>query len=148
MEGTLSACSPEVNMLSILSAHMSSMIYEDLDWKKELIHRGRTAYASFDKSMEIPSQLSDLLNITKNGQTKLNVELTDADDLAKAFNRSIGYLVLGMISSALFVGSGLLCMTGMKPLIFGIPWISFAGFLLSGLIICYLLFRILFRPKS
>lgn len=148
MEGTLSACSPEVNMLSILSAHMSSMIYEDLDWKKELIHRGRTAYASFDKSMEIPSQLSDLLNITKNGQTKFNVELTDADDLAKAFNRSIGYLVLGMISSALFVGSGLLCMTGMKPLIFGIPWISFAGFLLSGLIICYLLFHILFRPNS
>ncbi len=85
MEGTLAACSPEVNMLSILSMHMSSMIYDHFNWKKELIHRGRTAYASLDKSMEIPSQLSDLLNITKNGQTKLNMELTDADDFMKLF---------------------------------------------------------------
>ena len=147
MEGTLAACSPEVNMLSILSMHMSSMIYDHFNWKKELIHRGRTAYASLDKSMEIPSQLSDLLNITKNGQTKLNMELTDADDFMKTFRQSVGYLVLGIVSSALFLGAVLLCMTELRPLIFGIPWISFIGFVLSGLIIVYLLYRILFRPK-
>lgn len=147
MEGTLAACSPEVNMLSILSMHMSSMIYDHFNWKKELIHRGRTAYASLDKSMEIPSQLSDLLNITKNGQTKLNMELTDANDFMKTFRQSVGYLVLGIVSSALFLGAVLLCMTELRPLIFGIPWISFIGFVLSGLIIVYLLYRILFRPK-
>ena len=147
MEGTLAACSPEVNMLSILSMHMSSMIYDHFNWKKELIHRGRTAYASLDKSMEIPSQLSDLLNITKNGQTKLNMELTDANDFMKTFRQSVGYLVLGSVSSALFLGAVLLCMTELRPLIFGIPWISFIGFVLSGLIIVYLLYRILFRPK-
>ena len=97
--------------------------------------------------MEIPSQLSDLLNITKNGQTKLNMELTDADDFMKTFRQSVGYLVLGIVSSALFLGAVLLCMTELRPLIFGIPWISFIGFVLSGLIIVYLLYRILFRPK-
>lgn len=148
MEGTLAACSPDVNMLKILSMHMSSMIYKDFDWKKELVRRGRTAYGSLDKSMEIPSQLSDLLNITKNGQTKLNIELTDTQDLIKTFTRSAGYLVLGLIASALFLGASLLCMTDLKPQISGIPWISFAGFIFSGVLILYLLFRILFHPKS
>ena len=148
MEGTLAACSPEVNMLKILSMHMSSMIYKDFDWKKELVHRGRTAYASLDKSMEIPSQLSDLLNITKNGQTKLNIELTDTEDYIRVFHRAAGYLVLGLIASALFIGASLLCMTQLRPQVLGMPWISFAGFVLSGILILYLLFRILFRSKS
>lgn len=148
MEGTLAACSPEVNMLQILSMHMSSMIYKDFDWKKELVHRGRTAYASLDKSMEIPSQLSDLLNITKNGQTKLNIELTDTEDYIRVFHRAAGYLVLGLIASALFIGASLLCMTQLRPQVLGMPWISFAGFVLSGILILYLLFRILFRSKS
>ena len=78
MEGTLSICSPKVNILQILSAHMSSLLLKELDWKKEILHKGRSIYTSFDKFLDIPAQLSDLLNITKNGQAKINLEIPDS----------------------------------------------------------------------
>lgn len=65
MEGMLSACAPDVNMFQILSSHMASILMDDFDLGHELKKNSRLAYSSLSKSLEIPAQLSDLLNITK-----------------------------------------------------------------------------------
>lgn len=148
MEGTLSICSPKVNILQILSAHMSSLLFQELDWKKELMHKGSSIYTSFDKTLDIPAQLSDLLNITKNGQVKINLELPDSKDFLYSIHRMTDRLVLGILAAALFIGSGLICMTDITPEIFHMPWISFAGFSLSGILIFCLLIQIIFRRKK
>lgn len=148
MEGTLSICSPKVNILQILSAHMSSLLFQELDWKKELMHKGSSVYTSFDKTLDIPAQLSDLLNITKNGQAKINLELPDSKDFLYSIHRMTDRLVLGILAAALFIGSGLICMTDITPEIFHMPWISFAGFSLSGILIFCLLIQIIFRRKK
>ena len=149
MEGTLSICSPEVNILQILSVHMSSLILKNLDVKKLLKHKGRKAYTSLDKSLDIPAQLSDLLNITKNGQTKLNLEFTDTDEFLGKAQRTMDRLTVSILILALFTGSGILCLAPSHlPLIFGIPWISFIGYLLSGLLTAGLILKLLFGRKK
>lgn len=70
IEGTLSACAPDVNLLRILSVHMSNLLIHELDARHILKHKGRQVYTSLDKSLNIPAQLSDLLNITKTGRHK------------------------------------------------------------------------------
>lgn len=46
MEGTLKICSPKVNMLQILTTHMSAIMAKEFDIKKELRHSLRDIYSS------------------------------------------------------------------------------------------------------
>ena len=38
MEGTLKLCSPEVNMIQILTSYMSANMFHEIDIKKEIRH--------------------------------------------------------------------------------------------------------------
>lgn len=149
MEGTLAICSPEVNILQILSVHMSSLIFKNMDVKKLLRHKGRQMYTSLDKSLDIPAQLSDLLNITKNGQTKLNLELSDSDEFLQAFRKASDRITAVILILALFVGSGILCLAPLNlPTLFGLPWISFIGYAISGILTFVLIIKLFFGRKK
>ena len=148
MEGTLALCAPDVSILQILSVHMSSLMLKELDVKRLLKHKGRKLYASLDKSMDIPSQLSDLLNITKNGQAQLNLQLSDSEEIRKDMQRTANRFILSFIAAALFIGSGLTAGMDAIPRWFGIPWISFLGYSISGALILALLICILFDHRN
>ena len=148
MEGTLAACAPDVNILQILSMHMSSLLLKELDIKKLLRHKGRQLYTSMDKSMEIPAQISDLLNITKNGQAQLNLQLSDSEEIRADIHKTADRFVLSILAAALFIGSGMIIHVRTIPQWFGIPWISFLGYTVSGVIIVGLIIRILLARRK
>ena len=148
MEGTLRACSPNVNMLQILTSHMSSLAFTSLDFKTEGKHLARKLYTSGTKSLDIPALLCDLLNITKNGQTRFNIELSDASDFIQENRRSSGRISLGIIAGALFIGSAIMCPITSIPTLCGIPWPAFIGFTVSLLLLLGLLWDIVIRSKK
>lgn len=148
MEGTLAACAPDVNILQILSMHMSSLLLKELDIKKLLRHKGRQLYTSMDKSMEIPAQISDLLNITKNGQAQLNLQLSDSEEIRADIHKTADRFVLSILAAALFIGSGMIIHVRTIPQWFGIPWISFLGYTVSGVLIIGLIIRILMARRK
>lgn len=148
MEGTLKICSPEVNMLEILSGHMSRQLLNEFQWKQEVKHKARLLYGSMDKSLAIPALLSDLLNITKNGQTKLNLEFEDSDKHLSFFQNALNRTILTLLSISLFLGSSILCLSDLSPKLFQMPWISFVGFFISALLMLWLLLTIFFRRKK
>lgn len=147
IEGTLSACAPNVSLLQILSTYMSSILMNETELRHELRHKARLVYASIDKSLSIPALLSDLLKITKNGQTKLNIELSDTKDLIKNFHKAANRLVLGMLASALFIGSALFSVSDIHPQIFGLTWISFIGFVVSLILMVWILISMILGRK-
>ena len=148
MEGTLTACAPDVNILQILTVHMSSLLLKELDVKKLLRHKGRQLYTSMDKSLDIPAQISDLLNITKNGQAQLNLQMSDSEEMRADIHRTANRFILSILAAALFIGSGMIVNVRTMPLWFGIPWISFLGYSVSGALIIALIIRILFWHKK
>lgn len=148
MEGTLTACAPDVNILQILTVHMSSLLLKELDVKKLLRHKGRQLYTSMDKSLDIPAQISDLLNITKNGQAQLNLQMSDSEEMRADIHRTANRFIFSILAAALFIGSGMIVNVRTMPLWFGIPWISFLGYSVSGALIIALIIRILFWHKK
>lgn len=64
---------------------MSNLLIHELDARHILKHKGRQVYTSLDKSLNIPAQLSDLLNITKNGQAQVNLQLSDGEHFRVMF---------------------------------------------------------------
>ena len=128
IEGVLSACCPEVNFIQVVSSHLSKSVFADFDIKKELQLTGKSTYALLKKSIDIPAQLSDVLKMTIKGQTKVNLELTGADEPLREIRRMMDKLVISIISAALIVGSSLICTTDMEPKIAGIPLFGFLGY--------------------
>lgn len=148
MEGTLKICSPKVNMMQILASHMSSVMWKEIDLKKELRHSLRALYGSSKKSLEIPAQMSDLLNITKNGQIRIHVEGSDAREWQSQIRDHVNQLTIVIIASFFWFGSAVLCLTEIKPKIFGMPWLAFFGFFIGGILILYLFIHMLVMKRN
>lgn len=140
LEGTLRICSPTVNMMEVLSVHMSQQFFQSFSLKNELTHKARLLYGSMDKSLEIPALFADLLNITKNGQTKLNLEFADLQEQRKSLQHITRQIILCFLACFLFLGSCILCLSDLEPQLFSMPWISSLGFLLSFLLMIWLIF--------
>lgn len=135
IQGTLALCSPEINILEILSNHMSGMLYREFDLRKELRHNLRNLYASAVKSAEIPAQLSDLIRIARNGQFKIHTESVDTPERRKNARRLTRKLLCGGIAAALLLAASVFSLSGISPRILSLPWPSFtcltAGLLLA-----------------
>lgn len=76
IEGVLRFCAPDINLLQILATHMSNEFFRNLDWNKELKRTGKGIYTILNKVAVIPSQLSDLIQMTVKGQTKVNLDIS------------------------------------------------------------------------
>ena len=87
------------------------------------------------KSMQLPEQISDILKMTMSGQTKVNLDLTGSEEPLRGIDKMINKLILGIISSALLLGSSIICTTQMTPKIMEIPILGVFGYL-SALVLC------------
>ncbi|WP_232696029.1 ABC1 kinase family protein [Brevibacillus daliensis] len=129
LEGILRTCCPEVNFLKILSTHMSEHLFLQFDLEKELQNRGKSVHKLFKKSIDIPTQISDILRMARKGQAKMNLELTGAEEPLRQINHMVNKMVICLVSAALLIGSSLICTTDMQPKILGIPAIGAIGYL-------------------
>lgn len=145
MEGTLKACSPQVSLIQILSVHMSQNIWKETDLRHTLRHNARLIYTSSSKALEIPVQLSDLLNIVKNGQMRINLQENEGRQWRKSIYAIANRLTLALLSAALLLTSALFSDLSMTPVIWGLPWLSFALLVPACLLIIYLLLVIFLK---
>lgn len=125
IEGVLAVLSPETNIIEIMSNRMFSEIVRDFNWQKELVSTMRKLYQSSRKMVDLPSQLSDFLHLALKGQAKVNVKFLGAEHLASA---TINRMIKCIFSSALLIGSCLICTTEMQPKILHIPLLGLVGF--------------------
>ncbi|MFR1519233.1 MAG: ABC1 kinase family protein [Clostridia bacterium] len=140
IQGTLSLCSPDTNLIEILSNHMAGILQKEFNLQKELRRNFINIYSSAVKSTEIPSQLSDLLKIAKNGQIKISTEHADGADTRKAFYKISRKICSAWIASAFMISAAIFSLSGIRPLIFSMPWPAFACLAAGTLLAAYALF--------
>ena len=83
------------------------------------------------KSVQIPEQLADLLNMTMGGQTKLNIDLTGSEEPVQRLDKMINKLIISLLCAALLIASSTICTTNMQPQIGGIPLLGILGYLIA-----------------
>jgi ubiquinone biosynthesis protein len=147
MEGVLAVLSPEVSLLRIIRNHLSGEIWQELDAGRIGQRLARGLYGAATKGVEIPAQISDVLRMSAKGQLKLNVEHTGSEEPLGRLEAMTNRLVAGLITAALLIGSSIVCTTGMRPQILGIPALGAAGFLAAVLLGGGLLLRMVRRKK-
>lgn len=127
LEGLLVDLSPELNLMQILAARMKDSLLRDLDWGREARKGARRLLESGYKAVDIPAQVSDLLRAAGKGQVRVNCKLADSQRLGEGAQRIAARLIQCLLVVGLFIGSSLLCATGLRPRLWGVPAAGLAG---------------------
>jgi len=115
LEGTSRLLSPRFSLLEVMQPYRKKMLLRRLSPKRK-IRKMRRFYAQLEHMVEaLPRGVVDILEQVQSG--KFDVHL-DHRGLEPSVNR----LVLGMLASALFLGSALLVSQDVPPLIQDLPF--------------------------
>ena len=140
VQGVVSQLCPQVDFMTVMANGMRKRFLDDIDWEKELLSGARSLVRSGRKALELPYQLSELLQAAVKGQGKINVELAGTDKPLQSIGRMVNRMILCLLCGALLIASALLCQAPVLPLWFGIPWMAFLGFFLAFLLGAYLIY--------
>ena len=147
IEGILADISPDINMIGIAATRIKGDLLHTMDWKKELKKNGKLLYRSLHKSIELPALLSDIMHGYLKGQTRVNLDFHVSRELAQLLRRLIRNIVMGLWVMALLISSSIICITDMKPKIWGIPAIGAIGYLIAFCIVIYVFLKHIFSKK-
>ncbi len=137
MEGVLADIAPDINMAEIAAARLKQDMLKKFDLKGELKNAGKTVYKSAHRMVELPQQLSNILEEYQRGQARINLDMHASDELSRLLHRLVRNIVMGLWVMALLISSSIVCTTDMKPKILGIPAIGVLGYLFACIIVLY-----------
>ena len=99
------------------------------------------------KALDIPALTADIMHGYLKGQTRVNLDLHAADDLALLLRRLVRNIVMGLWVMALLISSSIICTTDMSPKIWGIPALGAFGYLMAFGIVMYVFLKHIFSKK-
>ncbi len=128
IEGLMQKCCPEVSFVEIFSKALSMDYKKNFDWKEEWPKAKREGLLLLKKSAQLPEQVSDLVKMTMSGQTKVNLDVTGAEEPLRRVDKMINKVIVAVLCAALLLGSSTICTTNMTPKIAEIPLLGFIGY--------------------
>jgi ubiquinone biosynthesis protein len=137
LDGTARQLSPEFSLAEVFGPFYSTMIRRRLSVRR-ILGRLQHAYRDWERLVEtLPRDLGDVLRRVRDGTFSVHFDLRHIDPV-------INRLVLGVMTSALFVGSSLLWSMKAPPTIAGVSVFGGAGYLVAA----YLGWRLLRAIKK
>lgn len=133
IEGVVADLSPQINVMSVVTARLGDQMLHQIDWRAELVQDSRAVYESAHKSLEIPALLADLLRTGLKGEANLGVEHHPGADLAQLLGDITFKLAMALIAAALLVCGGLL--HDVSPRAGGLSAYSIGCFVLAAVLL-------------
>ena len=142
LEGVLAGLTDELNLMGIFRDFIIKDMFESDKISQIVGENIQNAVTSFQKGLELPALTNDIMRSVLRGQTKINLNIDNADSIVKEFKHSLSGLFLSLVICSLIIGSSILCAARIEPLVFGI---SVYG--IVGSIIAFVLSVILFAKQ-
>jgi ubiquinone biosynthesis protein len=143
IEGVLAVCSPQVNFMQIMANNISGSLLKQFDLKQALLAAAVSLNGFAKNSLILPEQLSNVLKMAIRGQTKINIELTSADEPARQAGLLMDKLTISILSASVVIGSSIICTADITPRVLGIPVLGLAGLIIGFLMAAWLVTKIL-----
>lgn len=146
-EGLARQLDPEFNMIGHTRPFVSRMIraryqpkaisFEMRKFMKEILEFGRAA----------PRELSQIIHMMRQGTFKIEFEHQGLDNLISELDRSSNRIAFSLVIAALIVGSSLMMLTKIGPLVMDIPLFGLIGYMLAAFLGFWLALAILKSGK-
>jgi len=132
LEGIVRQLDPAFNMLEAGEGYAGELI--KLWYSPKRVSRNMFKLANdIDKTARVlPGQIRQLMQKMLSDKFTIDFVHVGLEQLTEEIDRSSNRLALGLIISALIIGSSLIMLTGKGPLFMGLPVLGFAGFAVAG----------------
>lgn len=111
LEGVIEELNPELSLFEVIAPFAQKYFFEQFDLKEELRQTGLDYLGSIKALPKLPSQSLAVLETFTKGKAKLNLEFKNQHILLERAEAMVNRLVIGLILSALVIGSSLLVQT-------------------------------------
>jgi len=143
LEGVGRELGLETNIIENVKPYGTKILKERLNPKYLTNKVIDKLYNLGDKLEGIPDDTHTLIQKINNDELEITHKIRGLKDIRNTINR----LVVALVTSALAIGSSILVLAEMRPLLWGISVIGFLGFAFSGIIAVILVLSIL-RNKT
>ena len=134
---------PYFNMAQYAEPYAQRLLIRRLSPLQHIRELRTTAMELLDSAKELPYETRDILRQLKDGQLKIEFEHVGLEPMRRTMNRISNRMTIAIILAALLVGSSLLVLSGLPPLVSGIPVIGLTGYLIAGVLCIWLVVSIL-----
>lgn len=146
-EGSTRLLYPDLNVMTEAEPYVKKLIHErsrpTVIWKR-LRH---TIYHLLRLQRDLPRRVRRILRKIETGEINIRLRHENLDELRDSIENSANRLTVGVVVSAMIIGSSMIITTGVKPLLFGYPALGIIGYLMSAVIGIWLVISILRSRK-
>lgn len=131
LEGVLDKFVPGVSMIEIIRQHVlakNGMLGMAKDEMRTLAFESRRALHG---TLTCAAELGEAARMLTRGQLKVNMRMVDTADALQPVSRIVDRLTVAIVIAGLFIGSSIVYLAGIKPVIFGIPVLGFIGYVVA-----------------
>lgn len=148
LEGLLDEFIPDVNMIQIITDHITSSTPIDKAVKDEAKSLAVDGQKAMHGALSALAESQVAARMLTRGQLRMNMELVGSEEPLKQVSDMINRLTMALIVVGLFVGSSIIYYAGMKPIIFGIPVVGFMGYVVAFILSAWIVFDIYFKGRK
>ncbi len=142
LDGTGRQIDPDFDLVGQAAPFLEKAMYARYR-PEEIVKRGRRSLISLsDLATAVPHDLRRLLRALRSGALKINVDMIRLTHFGLQLDRAATRLTVGMITSALIIGSSIVMTVSGGPTLLGLPAFGLLGFLGAGIGGIWLMFSI------
>lgn len=114
LEGTLEVISPNINLMQVFAAYAKNYNLKDFVNKENIAKETGHLISSLGSIIRIPTDIHTFLKSLTRGETKVNIEISDAKDYIDRFEKMIHRIVVCFLDVAFIVGASLMASNGIN----------------------------------
>lgn len=135
IEDVVAKLSPNLNIMDIIKNHLSTSFLADLIAPEQFLDMGKSVAKSFKRSLVIPAQISQILDMQLKGKNKNTIEHNISKQTMDFKKLQFNKWALLIIASLIIVVSTVFA-TIVSTTSIIVPTISICGYILSFILIC------------
>lgn len=139
IQGVIEILNDDVSIGSIMSEFIKREIITKASPKEEIAKIAHDVYTSTRRSVRIPSQIYNLLNLAIKGQTRAKIDVSLTKELTQKIDYWLTSLMLSLMFIAFVIAACIILPTEIGPILFGIPVLSWALAVIAVIVLFILL---------
>jgi ubiquinone biosynthesis protein len=143
VENTARRLDPNFNLAEYSRPFIQKLLVRHLNPLDQVRKLRLTATDLLKLIKDLPYEARSILRQVREGRAKVDIELMGLEPMRRTLNHIFNRVVLALIVCALLISSSLIVLSGIPPLVSGIPVIGLSGFVIAALLGIWLIISVL-----
>ena len=147
VEGIAKKLDPDFDLISHATPYVKAVKLKKYSPSRIAEDIGEIVKDSFKLMKFFPSDMLELIRITKQGKMNLNFKISGLDKILETHDQTSNRIAFAIIIASLIMGSAQLIDSNVPPVVFGVSLIGIVGFVAAAMMGVWLLFAIIKKGR-